>query len=162
VQADIPQPAESPIRILKEDVSKLPVQNAILDGEIVCLDAHGISRFNELFSRKGHPILYAFDLLWLNAEDLRNLELIERKQRLCELIRKHKPARIIYAQHVEGNGKIFFQEVCSNDLEGIVAKRKLSVYKDDGNSWLKIKNRTYSRAEGRHELMKRGKPEGGG
>ena len=37
-----------------------------------------------------------------------------------------------------------------------MAKRKLSVYKDDGNTWLKVKNRTYSQAEGRHELLTRG------
>lgn len=29
----------------------------------------------------------------------------------------------------------------------------MGIYKDDGNSWVKIKNRTYSQAEGRHELM---------
>jgi len=40
-------------------------------------------------------------------------------------------------------------------LEGIVAKRKLGIYKDDGNAWLKVKNRSYSRAEGRHELLTR-------
>jgi ATP-dependent DNA ligase len=45
------------------------------------------------------------------------------------------------------------------DLEGVVAKRKLGVYKDDGNAWLKIKNRSYSQAEGRHELLTR---KGGG
>jgi ATP-dependent DNA ligase len=49
-----------------------------------------------------------------------------------------------------GAGKHFFEEICVRDLEGIVAKRKLGIYKDDGNSWLKIKNRSYSQAEGRH------------
>jgi hypothetical protein len=34
-----------------------------------------------------------------------------------------------------------------------VAKHKLGVYKDDGNAWLKIKNRSYTQAEGRHELL---------
>ena len=60
---------------------------------------------------------------------------------------------MIYAQHVEGEGKQFFAEICARDLEGIVAKRRLSVYKDDGNAWIKIKNKTYSQAEGRHELL---------
>ena len=45
----------------------------------------------------------------------------------------------------------------ARDLEGIVAKRKLGIYKDDGNSWLKVKNRTYSQVEGRHELLTRGR-----
>jgi ATP-dependent DNA ligase len=42
-----------------------------------------------------------------------------------------------------------FEEICARDLEGIVAKRKLGIYKDDGSGWLKIKNRAYSQAEGR-------------
>ena len=65
----------------------LRVNNAILDGEIVCLDAAGHSVFNELLHRRGDPVFYAFDLLWLNGEDLRQLPLIERKQRLRRLIR---------------------------------------------------------------------------
>jgi bifunctional non-homologous end joining protein LigD len=56
---------------LKEALAKLPVQNAILDGEIVCLDKNGVSRFYQLLSHKGTPVYYAFDLLWLNGEDLR-------------------------------------------------------------------------------------------
>jgi ATP-dependent DNA ligase len=58
-----------------------------------------------------------------------------------------------YAQHIEGCGKKFFAEICGRDLEGIVAKRKLSAYKDDANGWLKIKNRAYSQAKGRNEMM---------
>ena len=38
---------------------KMLVQNAIIDGEVVCLDAQGVSRFNELMSRRGKPIFYA-------------------------------------------------------------------------------------------------------
>jgi bifunctional non-homologous end joining protein LigD len=67
---------------LKTSLGKLRVQNAILDGEIICIDGHGISQFNQLFSRQGTPVFYAFDLLWLNDEDLRNHPLIERKERL--------------------------------------------------------------------------------
>jgi len=61
----------------------------------------------------------------------------------------------MYAQHIEREGKRFFEEICARDLEGIVAKRKLSIYKNDGHGWLKIKNRSYTQAEGRHELMTR-------
>jgi len=136
---------------LTESLSKLKVRSAILDGEVVCLDANGISQFNQLFSRQGKPVFYAFDLLWLNGEDLRNVPLIERKQHLCELIRTNKLERIIYAQHVEGDGKLLFEEICNNDLEGIVAKRKHGIYKSNGIGWLKIKNPKYSQAEGRHE-----------
>jgi bifunctional non-homologous end joining protein LigD len=48
---------------LKASLGKLRVQNAILDGEIICIDGHGISQFNKLFSQQGTPVLYVFDLL---------------------------------------------------------------------------------------------------
>jgi bifunctional non-homologous end joining protein LigD len=108
---------------LKESLGKLRVQNAILDGEIICIDRNGISQFNQLFSRQGIPVFYAFDLLWLNHEDFRNLPLIERKQRLRKLIERNRPERIIYAQHVEREGKLLFEEICNNDLEGCVIRR---------------------------------------
>jgi bifunctional non-homologous end joining protein LigD len=140
---------------LKKALAKLPVEDAIIDGEIVCLDAKGMSQFNQLLAGKGEPLLYAFDLLWLNGEDLRSFPLIERKLQLNRFIGKSSCDRIIYAQHIPNDGRLFFREICSRDLEGIVAKRKLSVYKDDGNSWIKIKNRSYTQAEGRHELLSR-------
>jgi len=142
---------------LKKALAKLPVQTAILDGEIVCLDGEGVSQFNELLSRKREPVFYAFDLLWFGSEDLRQMPLIERKKRLAQLVQAAKCPRLLYAQHVLQYGKDFFAEICARDLEGIVAKRKLGIYKDNGNSWLKVKNRTYSQAEGRHELLTRGR-----
>src|SRR5215469_8868844 len=130
---------------VKRSLVRLPVQNAIIDGEIIGLDAKGVSQFNQLLSRKGEPVLYAFDLLWLDGEDLRQRPLIERKKRLARLVQAAKCPRLLYAQHIEQRGKSLFAEICARDLEGIVAKRKLGIYKDDGNSWLKVKNRTYSR-----------------
>jgi ATP-dependent DNA ligase len=47
------------------------------------------------------------------------------------------------------------QRFCRRDLEGVVAKRKMGIYKDDGSAWLKIKNKKYSQAEGRLELLTR-------
>ena len=73
---------------LRANLAKLPALDAILDGEIVCLDEHGASRFNDLLNKKTQPVFYAFDLLWLNGEDLRQQPLIERKQRLSVLVRK--------------------------------------------------------------------------
>ena len=145
---------QSPTDVIST-LAKLAVQNAILDGEIVCLDEHGVSQFNQLLSRKSEPVLYAFDLLWLNGEDLRQFPLIVRKDRLASLVRSSDCKRLLFAQHVEGDGKRFFAEVCARDLEGIVAKRKMGIYTEDGNSWIKIKNKDYSQAEGRHELMTR-------
>jgi bifunctional non-homologous end joining protein LigD len=134
-------------------LGKLPVLDAIIDGEIVCLDEQGVSQFNRLLSSKAEPVLYAFDLLWLDGEDLRGWPLVARKERLYDLVRSSECDRIIYAQHIESTGKQFFKEICARDLEGIVAKRKLGSYREDRPDWLKIKNRSYSQAEGRHELL---------
>jgi len=135
------------------------VKNAIIDGEIICLDGKGVSQFNWLLSgrRSNQAILYAFDLIWLNGADLRRKPLVERKARLCELVRRSRCPRLLYAQHVDAAGKEFFNEICRCDLEGIVAKRKMGMYREDRPDWLKIKNRTYSQAEGRHELLTRKK-----
>ena len=54
-------------------------KDAILDGEMVCLDESGRSVFNELFYRQGEAYFYAFDLLWLNGKDLREWPLLKRK-----------------------------------------------------------------------------------
>jgi bifunctional non-homologous end joining protein LigD len=106
-------------------------------------------------SRKGKPVFYAFDLLWLNGDDLRSLPLIERKRRLHELAQRGRCDAVIYAQHIEDQGIGLFEEICSRDLEGIVAKRKLEIYKNNGLGWKKIKNPKYSQAEGRHDLFAR-------
>jgi len=61
---------------LRDNLAKLKVKNAVIDDEIVCLDSEGRSIFNELLSRRGYPIFYAFDLLYLNGRDLRQLPLM--------------------------------------------------------------------------------------
>src|ERR1700722_13285181 len=76
---------------LKEALAQLRVHNAVLDGEIVCLDQSGKSIFTDVLHRRGEPIFYAFDLLWLDGDDLRGLPLLERKDRLQRLLDAHRP-----------------------------------------------------------------------
>jgi hypothetical protein len=47
-----------------------------------------------------------------------------------------------------------FAEICRRDLERIVANRKTGVYREDRQDWLKVKNPTYSQAQGRHDLFR--------
>jgi ATP-dependent DNA ligase len=60
---------------------------------------------------------------------------------------ERRASEILYAQHVEGNEQLLFEEVCERNLEGVVAKRRIGVYAEHG--WLKIKNPTYAQVEGR-------------
>ena len=129
---------------------ELKVTDAILDGEIVCLDSEGKIRFNLLFRRRAEPVFYASDLLWLNGKDLRQLPLIERKKRLRQLIQKSDCERIIYTQHIEMSGSVLYRAVCKKDLEGIVCKKKDGVYSLSGQ-WLKVLNPAYTQHDGRQE-----------
>src|SRR5215831_13445448 len=52
--------------------------SVVLDGEIVCLDSEGRSQFYELLFRRGEPRLCAFDLLWIDGENLRYASLAVR------------------------------------------------------------------------------------
>src|SRR5439155_26980094 len=60
----------------------LRVANAVLDGEIACVDQYGRSVFNDLLFRRRECVFFAFDLLSLDGDDLRNVPLVERKARL--------------------------------------------------------------------------------
>jgi ATP-dependent DNA ligase len=79
--------------------------SAIIDAEMVCLDANGVSQFNWLLDRKHEPVFYAFDLPWLDTHDLRNFPLTVRKKRLRDLIRSSECERIIFAQYIDTQGK---------------------------------------------------------
>lgn len=131
-------------------------KNAVLDGEIVCLDSTGRSVFNDLLFRRGEDCyFYAFDLLFTDVEDIRILPLIDRKRQLRKLIPR-KPSRLLYTNHIERRGCELFESVCRMDLEGIVAKRKDSRYRvteKPSPHWIKIKNPNYSQAEGRQEMF---------
>ena len=130
----------------------LKVKNAVLDGEIVCLDSEGRSIFNDLLHRKGFPVFYAFDLIYLDGHDLRQLPLVERKLKLREILDKSRLPDVICGKYVEGRGIDLFNEVCRRNLEGVVAKRKTGTYSTI-SGWLKIKNPNYTQSEQRRELF---------
>ena len=83
---------------------RLRVTDAILDGEIICADETGRPIFIEML-RGHHPMCFvAFDLLWLNGEDLRALPLVERKVRLKRLLPRRSNHLIAEALAIEGRG----------------------------------------------------------
>jgi bifunctional non-homologous end joining protein LigD len=131
----------------------LKVKSAVLDGEIVCLDADGRSQFHSLLYHRATPYFYAFDILQRNGKDLRSWPLIARKQHLRKLI-PNRVSPLLYVDHIEERGEDLFQLACREDLEGIVAKRKDGAY-DLRASWVKIKNPAYSQIIGRNELFEK-------
>jgi bifunctional non-homologous end joining protein LigD len=128
----------------------LTLREAILDGEIVALDARGHSDF-QLLQERMHvrapgenlvtqvPVVYfAFDLLYCDGYDLRVAPLLERKQFLQRLL--FPSERFRYADHQLERGKELFELAKQSGLEGIVAKRIDGSYVSDrSTSWMKLK-----------------------
>ena len=127
--------------------------DVILDGEITLLDQHGKPQFNDLVRKRGEPIFYAFDCLWLEGRDLSNVPLMVRKGILEGIIRPELP--LLYAQPTEERGVDLFRQACDMDLEGIVAKHKLSAYGSDDLPWIKVLNPHYSQGNGRRDLFEK-------
>jgi bifunctional non-homologous end joining protein LigD len=65
---------------------ELKFTDAVLDGEVCALDGDGRPAFYDLMKRNCKAVYYAFDIIWLNGRDLRNLSLLERKKILRSVI----------------------------------------------------------------------------
>ncbi|MGJ1243127.1 DNA ligase D [Sphingobacterium siyangense] len=117
--------------------------NAILDGEVVVLGENGKANFGSLQNWRseadGDLVYYVFDILWCNGQDLKDLTLLERKTILKEILPEQKS--ILVSEHFETSGTQFLEEARKLGLEGIMAKRKDSIYHVHNRSkdWLKIK-----------------------
>jgi bifunctional non-homologous end joining protein LigD len=130
---------------LARGAKKLPVTDAILDGEVVVLERDGTTSFqalqNAFQTNGGAPFLYyAFDLLFLNGHDIRQAPIETRKELLSQLIVEADRESIRYSDHVLGNGPQVFAEATRLHLEGIISKRSGRPYvAGRGLDWLKIK-----------------------
>ena len=136
------------LRTLARQLQTLPVQQAILDGELVALSAGGTSSFRELqeaLSRKetAHLTYQVFDLVYLDGHELSATPLLERKQALAQLLQAaaFEPGGTVrYSDHIEGQGPEFLEQACSLGLEGIVSKRADAPYRSGRTKlWLKAK-----------------------
>lgn len=127
--------------------AQLPVSSAVMDGEVVALDADGRPDFSALqhaMSAGGSPdaLSYmAFDLLALDGWDLRDLPLVERKRLLRDLVdAAPSPSPLRYAEHVGSAGGAFHEAACALELEGSVSKRADGPYRAGRSAdWRKVK-----------------------
>ncbi|MBP1934896.1 RNA ligase family protein [Ammoniphilus resinae] len=132
---------------------KLSAANVVLDGEMVVIDAQGKPCFESVMERfqasKETSIrrlscnlpaaFIAFDILYLNGNGVTHLPLNERLQLLSDIA---GPSDYLTVIDSYDDGDALFQAVVKLGLEGIVSKRKDSIYQLDTRSysWLKIKN----------------------
>jgi bifunctional non-homologous end joining protein LigD len=139
---------------LKDLPKFVNAKTAILDGEVVALDAEGRSSFSLMQQRTGFrsgtkratpnpdvPVLYyAFDLIYLDGYDWRRVPLEERKRKLVSILTTGDSLR--FSDHFAEQGRALFDIAKAKGLEGILAKRRASCYDERrSRDWLKIKIR---------------------
>ncbi len=130
---------------IAEAVKGLPVDECVIDGEVVALDEKGRSSFQllqalEMEGRRAPVRFYVFDLLQFDGKSLLQLPLVQRKellQKICEGV--GDPIR--FSGELGGDAKSLLAEVKRRGLEGIVGKQRNSVYEPGRRSgaWIKIK-----------------------
>lgn len=131
-------------RPLLTPLAELPCEAALLDGEIAIADSQGHTSFSALQEAlsegRGGFGYYLFDLLHLDGKDLRAKPLIERKERLRELLGDGRQAPLFYSDHIEGAGDKAYSHACDLRLEGIISKAADAPYRSGrAKSWLKSK-----------------------
>lgn len=131
---------------LVEAAQALPA-NCVLDGEIIVPDQTGGGDFGKLQERyregRSHALrLVIFDLIFLEGRDLTGVPLLMRKQALELVLESVRDVRIGYSGHVEDRGRAYWHASKELGLEGLIAKRKDSLYHKNVRSdlWLKFKN----------------------
>lgn len=133
---------------LARRMQQLPVEQALLDGEVVALASDGVSSFRRLqealSAGNTRGLIYqAFDLLHLDGHDLTRVALGQRKQLLAELLEAagfDDAGRIRYSDHIDAQGEAFHERACRLGLEGIISKRVSSHYHGTrSKQWLKVK-----------------------
>jgi bifunctional non-homologous end joining protein LigD len=124
-------------------VAALKARSCMIDGEIAKCDDNGVAVFDLLRHGprpKTDVLLYAFDLLELDGEDLRRRPIEERKRALAKLLRQARPS-LQLMDHIEADGTIVFEHACKLGAEGIVSKRIGSRYVSGRtDKWVKTKN----------------------
>jgi bifunctional non-homologous end joining protein LigD len=123
---------------------RIKATSFLIDGEAVIARDDGAPDFHALRSRRRgqEAVLYAFDLIEHDGDDLSDLPLIERKRRLARLLGRTKQWRAIQlVEHLEDDGPTVFGHICRMGLEGIVSKRTDAPYRSGpSKTWVKAKN----------------------
>ncbi len=138
---------------LTEGLERQPASQLVLDGEIIALDARGrlcfqclqgyLKTINRIKSDQTEPpsaiIYYVFDILYLDGYDLRGVSLKQRKKFLRSVLETSQDIRLV--EYFAADGQAVYRAAIENGLEGVIAKRRDSIYEPGkrSDSWLKIK-----------------------
>ncbi|HET7566400.1 MAG TPA: DNA ligase D [Gaiellaceae bacterium] len=130
--------------VAKELVKALRSPDCVVDGEVCALDERGRPSFSAMQQGSPQLVYELFDLLELDGEPLVGLPLAERRARLERLVASN---RLVQLSGVFDDGEALLEAAREQRLEGVMAKRSNSTYKEGkrGGEWLKVK--THGRQE---------------
>ncbi len=139
-------------QVLVDSLAALPVESAMLDGEVVVQLPDGTTSFQELQNlagagerpANGRLVYFAFDLLYLDGWELLAVAIEDRKRLLKRLLSRVAAGdRIVYSDDIAGDGAVVLESACGLGLEGVVSKRTGSRYRPGvrGTEWVKVKCR---------------------
>lgn len=127
-----------------EALAALPVDEAIIDGELVVEGAGGASDFSALQAdlsdgRSDRFVFYAFDLMHLDGRDLTGAALVDRKAALARVLADASPV-LRFSEHFDEDGDLILRHACRLSLEGVVSKLRNGKYRPGrGRDWIKSK-----------------------
>lgn len=131
---------------IADSVAELPARELILDGELCVMDAKGNSSFRALqealTAKSSAGMCYiAFDILYCDGWDLREVPLVQRKELLRSLCERSQDG-VVCSDHVAGEGPKLFAAAKKAKAEGIISKRADEPYRSGRTpSWRKSKCR---------------------
>ncbi len=130
---------------LAEEVARLGIDSAWLDGEMVVLDAKGNPDFQSLqgafdSSKTADIVYFVFDMPYFAGFDLRRVPLIERRALLARLLAKNSSEHVRFSEHFEADAAQLLESACKKGLEGVIGKRADSIYASKRSpAWIKLK-----------------------
>ena len=128
--------------VIAAAAERIKAESFTIDGEAVVLGPDGFSLFEDLRRPEAArtAVLYAFDLIEHDGEDLRSRPFLDRKNALARLLRNTK-AGILLNEHVAGDGATVFAHACRLGAEGIVSKKIDGTYRSGPcRVWIKVRN----------------------
>jgi DNA ligase D-like protein (predicted ligase) len=131
-------------------IASLPARHAYLDGELCGVRSDGTTSFSLIQNasdtgNSGALVFFLFDLLHLNGETIGARPLLERNERLRDLL-SGAGSLLQFSDHQIGRGRDFYDRACALKVEGIVSKRVDAPYAP-GNRGLWLKTKCLNREE---------------